>query len=132
MDNLTPHQLKDLSFERLEDALALYAAKRYDGAFYICGYAIEMALKYKICATLGWDEYPVSGKGADNHKSFKTHKIENLLHYSGEQKQKKDFIKEWSLVMKWDSEIRYSSIKQNPQDVKLMIDTTSTLLSKLL
>ena len=83
MDNLTPIQLKELSMERLADAKALYEAGRCDGAFYICGYAIEMALKYKICKTLDWDEYIVSGKGSENHKSFKTHKFDDLLRYSG-------------------------------------------------
>lgn len=105
---------------------------RLDGAFYICGYAIELALKFRICKTLDWDEYPISGKGADRHKSFKTHKFEDLLHYSGAEKQKNTFIAEWSIVMKWDTEIRYSSNKQTSQDVKLMIDATENILSKLL
>lgn len=132
MDNLTPQQLKELSKERLADTKALYDAERYDGAFYICGYAIEMALKYRICKTLDWDEYPISGKGSEKHKSFKTHKFEDLLHYSGYEKQKNTIIAEWSIVMKWDSEIRYSSVKQTSKDVKLMIEATETILSKFL
>lgn len=132
MDNLTPEKLKEFSRERLADAKALYAAERFDGAFYICGYAIEMGLKYKICKTLDWDEYPVSGKSTERHKSFRTHKFEDLLHYSGVEKQKKAFIAEWSIIMKWESEIRYSSVKQTPQDVQLMIEATETILSKLL
>lgn len=131
VDNLTPEQLKELSRERLADAKALYASGRFDGAFYICGYAVELGLKYKICKTLDWDEYPVSGRGNERHKSFKTHKFEDLLHYSGAEKQKNDFIEEWSMVIKWDTEIRYSSVKQTPQDVKLMIEATETILNKL-
>lgn len=132
MDNLNPEQLKELSKDRLADAKALYNAERFDGAFYICGYAIEMGLKYKICKTLDWDVYPIAGKGSEKHKSFKTHKFEDLLHYSGAEKQKNAFIAEWSIVMKWDSEIRYSSVKQTTQDVKLMIEATETILNKLL
>lgn len=132
MENLTPEQLKELSIERLNDAKVLYASERYDGAFYICGYAIELGLKYKICKTLDWDEYPVSGKGAEKHKSFKTHKFDDLLHYSGIEKQKHAFVEEWSAVMKWDSEIRYSFVKQTSQDVKLMIEATETILGKFL
>lgn len=132
MDNLTPNQLKELSRVRLADAKVLYNAGHCDGAFYICGYAVEMGLKYKICKTLDWDEYPVSGKDAKKHQSFKTHKFEDLLHYSGAEKQKNSFIAEWSIVMKWDSEIRYSSVKQTPEDVKVMIEATETILSKLL
>src|SRR5436853_5649708 len=77
---LTPDRLKELAYARLEDAKALFRCNRCDGAFYICGYAVEMGLKYKICTTLDWDEYPRSGKGSDAHKSFRTHKIEDLLH----------------------------------------------------
>jgi hypothetical protein len=116
VDNLTPNELKELSSERLADAKALYAAGRYEGAFYICGYALEMGLKCKICRTLDWDEYPVSGKGSEKHKSFKTHRFEDLLHYSGAEKQKNGFIEEWSIVMKWDFEIRYSFAKQTAQN----------------
>ena len=131
MDNLTPKQLKELADARLADAKALYAAGRCDGAFYICGYSIEMGLKHKICKTLDWDGYPAGGKGTDKHKSFKTHKFKDLWHYSGAEKQKNSFIAEWSIVLKWDPEIRYSSIKQTPQEVKLMIEATETILEKL-
>ena len=131
MDNLTKEQLKELAYERIADAKALYDAGRYEGAFYICGYAVEMGLKYKICKTLDWDEYPNVGKGSEKHKSFKTHKFDDLLHYSGAEKQKKSFVAEWSIVMKWDPEVRYSLEKQAPKDVKLMIEATETILGKL-
>ncbi len=122
MENLTPNQLEKLSRERLTDAEALFAAKRFEGAFYVCGYAIELGLKYRICKILDWDEYPVGGKGSEKHKSFKTHKFDDLLHYSGIEKQKNAFIADWSVVMKWDSEIRYSSETQTPEGVKLMTE----------
>ena len=80
--DLTPEELWGLSQERLIDAKALYAAGRYEGAFYICGYAVEMGLKYKICKTLGWDEYPVS-EGGSGYKSFKTNKQELLALHTG-------------------------------------------------
>jgi HEPN domain-containing protein len=127
--NLTPQELQELAKERLSDAKVLYKAGRYEGAFYICGYALEMGLKYKICKTLGWDEYTGNG---EKYKSFKTHKFDDLLHFSGAEKQKKSFIAEWSIVMKWDPEIRYSSTRQLSQDVKLMIEATEVILSYLL
>jgi hypothetical protein len=127
--NLTPEELWGLAKERLADAKALYAAERYEGAFYICGYSVEMGLKYKICKTLDLDEYP-GNEGAD-YKSFKTHKFDVLLRLSGAEKQKKFFMAAWWVIMKWDSEIRYSFKKQTPEDVKLMIEATETLLGKL-
>ena len=126
-ERLKPQDLHELAEERLADAKALYEAGRYEGAFYICGYAIEVALKKKICTTLGWDEYPTTGKA---YTSFKTHDLEVLLHLSGVEKQIV-LTAEWSIVMKWDSEIRYSSEKQTPEDVKLMVEATKNLLKKL-
>ncbi len=66
----------------------------------------------RICKTLDWDEYPVSGKGAEKRKNM--------------------FMAEWSVVMKWDSEIRYSSIKPTLEDAKLMIEATQVILNALL
>lgn len=51
-------ELKNLCTDRLEDATTLFKAGRYDGAFYICGYVVEMGLKMRICRTLGWEGYP--------------------------------------------------------------------------
>ena len=62
MENIKRQDLQALAEERIEDARALFNAGRYSGAVYICGYAIEMGLKRKICETLGWDEYEGDGK----------------------------------------------------------------------
>lgn len=117
--------------ERLIGAKALYAASSFDGVFYICGYAVEMALKHRICKTLDWDEYPIGGKGSEKHRSFKTHRFEDLRLYSDAERQKNTFIAEWSIVMKWDSEIRYSTVKQTSNDVKFMIEASEIIMGKL-
>jgi hypothetical protein len=33
-------------------------AERFDGAFYLSGYAVELALKARICRTLKWRATP--------------------------------------------------------------------------
>ena len=124
-------ELTDLIEEKLADAKALYEAERYEGAFYICGYAIEIGLKKKICTTLGWDSYPGNGKDTSKYKSFITHDLEVLLSLSGAEKQKVSFITEWSIIMKWNHEVRYSSKKQTPKEAYLMIKATQALLKKL-
>ena len=43
--------LRAIAVARLDDAKALSANGRADGAAYVCGYAIELALKARICAT---------------------------------------------------------------------------------
>ena len=50
--------LRRIARARLEDATVLRKAKRHDGAVYICGYAVEIALKARVCKTLRWSGYP--------------------------------------------------------------------------
>jgi hypothetical protein len=128
--NLTPEQLNELAYERLTDAKVLQAAGRLECALYICGYALEMKLKYKMCKTLDWDEYP--GDGKEKNRSFKTHKLDDLIHLSEVEKRiNAKYILEKSIVVKWDPEIRYSSEKKTQEDVNLMIASTETLLNNL-
>jgi len=125
-------ELHKLALDRFEDAKALYAAGRYFGAVYICGYAAELALKWKICMTLGWEEYPGEGKNSDKYKSFKTHELVILLHLSGaEEKAKKEFWSEWSVVVSWKPEMRYSTKEQTAKDAELMLNSIQVLLKKL-
>lgn len=116
--------------ERLEDSKVLLQAGRNEGAVYLCGYALELALKKRICHTLGWQEYPDEGKGSDKYKSFKTHDLEVLLHLSGKEDAIKTlYLTEWSAASKWTPEIRYSTIRQpNPQ---LVVNATEELLQVL-
>lgn len=123
-------ELGVLSLARLEDAKVLIAASRNEGAVYVCGYAIELALKKRVCVTLGWIEYPDDGKGTDKYKTFKTHDLEILLHLSGvESVVKTKYLAEWSVVVSWNPEIRYSSAKQN--NAQAMIESTEKLLQIL-
>lgn len=129
---ITLVELKILCTDRLEDAKTLFKAGRYDGAFYICGYVVEMGLKMKICQTLNWLGYPNTKKEFDNFTSFKTHNLEVLLHLSGiETKIKAQFLSEWSVVTSWEPEIRYLPQKQSSQNVELMLISSETLLKNL-
>jgi len=52
--------LQKIARARLRDADVLYRAQRYDGAIYLCGYAVEIALKARICKALAW--VPLDGR----------------------------------------------------------------------
>jgi len=58
----TKNELRTLARARLKDAQILFTAKRYDAATYLCGYAVELALKARICQTLGWTFFPETNK----------------------------------------------------------------------
>ncbi|MCP4107068.1 MAG: HEPN domain-containing protein [Desulfobacteraceae bacterium] len=122
-------ELKKIARARLKDAEALFNARRYDGAVYLCGYAIELALKNRICKTLKWEEYPVSKK----LNNFKTHDLALLLQLAGiEKKISTTFFAEWSIVSEWNSELRYQEIGSVTKDeAQLMIDSTKILLKRI-
>lgn len=111
----------------------LFEAHRYEGAVYLCGYVVELGLKYRICNTLGWDGYPSTRKEFGNYSSFKTHKLDVLLHLSGtEEHIKSDFLAEWSVVSEWDPEDRYQPIGNiNEGDTRLMLESAATILGEL-
>lgn len=110
---LTVRQLREIAKERIKDAEALFEAQRYEGAMYICGYAVEIGLKARVCRTLRWPDFPQTNSefGGKNRKydPFKTHALEFLLSYSGrEDRIKNDFRAQWSLVASWDPQSRYT------------------------
>lgn len=68
---------------RLEDAQTLARAGRFDGAVYLCGYAVELALKARICNTLSWTHFPETQKEFESLTSCRTHDLTILLRLSG-------------------------------------------------
>lgn len=100
--------LRKIARERLADAQALFRARRYDGGVYLCGYAVEIALKARICRTLGWVEFPSTNAEFHSYGSFKTHNLDVLLHLSArEGVVKTRYLADWSTVATWDPEARY-------------------------
>jgi len=130
---LSRRELEQIARARLKDAEVLLGAKRYDGASYLCGYAVEVALKAKICETLKWKGFPSIRKEFENYQSFKTHSLDVLLALSGvEEKIKKRYLTEWSVVAEWDPEARYRPVgKVSEGDSRLMIESTKALMSAL-
>ena len=123
--------LKKMAKGRLVDADVLFRAARYDGAIYLCGYAVEIALKARICRTLKWAGYP-SSFGRD-YQSFRSRDLDVLLHLSGvESKIKSKFFAEWSVVATWKSDIRYRPIgSATAQDVTSMIESARRIVAAL-
>lgn len=118
---------------RLEDANVLFSNDRMDGAGYLCGYTVELALKARICRTLSWAGFPEKRNEFENFASFKTHKLEVLLSLSGqEQRIKTENLSEWSAVATWDPETRYRAVGETDTGrVALMLVAAETLLRVL-
>jgi HEPN domain-containing protein len=108
--------LRVIAKARLRDARVLLRARRFDGAFYLCGYSVELALKARICRTLRWSGFPETGHDFKGLQSVKTHDLEILLRFSGvEERIKRRYLTEWSIVLDWNPDKRYQSIGQSTQ-----------------
>ncbi len=110
-------ELKALAATRLLEAKSLFNKRLYDGACYLAGYVVELALKARICKTLDLAGYPESGEIS---RAFKTHKFDDLIKLSGLErkfnKAKKingSLLRNWSLLTEWSEEFRYCPIGTN-------------------
>lgn len=130
---LAATEVKRLASARLKDAEALYDAGRHDGAVYMCGYSIELALKARICRTLKWSGFPEKDHEFKGIGSLKVHDLDALLRFTGKEALvKTTLLAEWSAIAAWSPDARYKPIgTATPSDTKLMLDSAAILLKKI-
>jgi HEPN domain-containing protein len=130
---ISVEEIRAVADARLQDALVLLGNERLDGAAYLCGYAVELALKARICVTLSWPGFPETRSEFENYTSFRTHKLDVLLRLSGqEQRIKTEYLSEWSVVARWDPEARYKPIGHAEREgVELMLACAINLMNAL-
>ncbi|MFC0185846.1 HEPN domain-containing protein [Pseudarcicella hirudinis] len=133
-----PTEIKKIAKQRLQEAKILYMNGMCDGAFYLAGYSVELALKAKICERLGipnlfdeTDSNANSIKGiGEIRKTLKTHNLFILLIFSGlkvkfdnDKATNKDLAKANSLLFNaWDENARYKPCGHMlDQDVKKLM-----------
>jgi HEPN domain-containing protein len=126
-------ELSKIARERLKDAEALLKAGRYEGAIYLVGYVVEIALKSRICKTLKWRSFPQTRSEFQNFQSFKTHDLDTLLSLSAvEDRIKSKFLAEWSAIATWDPEARYNPIgSASKTDAEILIASARKILNAL-
>ena len=109
---LTFHDLRRMAKARIDDAKALRAAGRYDGAVYIAGYAVECQLKARIATSLlAQGAWPETNVEFDNLGRLKSHRWEDLLKLSGRKAQ---IDKSTTRQAAWSYELEAGiSIRQN-------------------
>lgn len=128
MASLTIADLDALADARLQDAEALFAATRHEGARYLCGYAIELKLKARICRAHFWSSYPPAQLAGP----LKTHKLDVLLLLSTLHGTiLAQHAAYWSVVVAWDPEQRYVPAPVTAQDARTMIDAAKALMAVL-
>ncbi len=129
---ISTNELRAISRARLRDAQALLRAKRFDGAWYLSGYAIELALKARICRTLKWPGFPDSGQEFAGMQSVKTHDLKILLRFSGiEGRVLAKHEEDWEAVAAWNPEMRYKANRVTSADAANMVNCVERLLEVL-
>ena len=95
----------------LGDARVLLKNNRFDGAAYLCGYAIELALKLRVCQVRNWEGQPEDEREDPSYGILKTHNLDALLQLTNAQREiKSRHFREWSVIRQWHPELRYRPI----------------------
>lgn len=107
---MTRKDLQDLASIRLKEAKALLDQGLHDGAYYLCGYAVECALKACIAKNVRQYDFPDKKVVIDSH----THDIEKLIRVSGlepelrlQTQKNQEFKLNWQVVRDWSEISRY-------------------------
>ena len=108
---LTKADLEALASTRLEDATFLFKAGRSSSAYYLAGYAVELALKACIAKSFQPDAIPDKAFVLEIY----THSLEKLLGTAGltaqfgaDSKADPQLAAAWGIASKWTESSRYS------------------------
>jgi HEPN domain-containing protein len=107
-------EFPQLAQERQEEAKTLLDVGKWGGAYYLAGYAVELALKACIIKTLmATDAFP----DKEFSKNCYTHSIEKLVVLAKLDGARKtatdadpDLLTNWALARDWSEEKRYHRI----------------------
>ena len=115
------------SVERLKDATCLHDADRFQGAIYLCGYALECEIKYRVCRARG-----VLHMEEGEAKQY-GHKLPELLDAAGLLRpltgNRDLYIAFQNISSRWSTEIRYSGgASSRRESEKFLKDSRALLL----
>lgn len=110
---------QELARLRLQDAQALLKARRYSGAYYLSGYAVECALKACIAKKTKRHDFSPDRKFLDK---IYTHELVKLINSAGLENElagaSNPLQTNWATVKDWNEHIRYEKIgRQKAQDM---------------
>jgi HEPN domain-containing protein len=115
-------EFQQLAEVRVKEAEALLAAGRWDGAYYLAGYAVECGLKACIAKLTKAEDFPDKKFAADCF----THDIEQLVRLAGlkpaidaETKADPQLALNWGVVKDWSESRRYDRTPE-PEARKLV------------
>ncbi len=112
----TRAEFQDLAETRLEEAKGLLDLGKWDGAYYLAGYAVELALKACIIKSMmATDAFPAK----DFSKECYTHDFRKLIaaarlepQWESALRVDPEFDTNWSYVKVWSEVMRYYRIDE--------------------
>ncbi len=124
-------KLRILAKERLLDAKALLGRRRYGGAYYLNGYAVELALKSRILTHFGESDVVFGiGPAKTQFSEYRIHdlvalvKLGNLTAELAEaESESPEFSTCWSIAKDWKETSRYELI--DPDKAKAIYNSVS-------
>ena len=120
---------KAASSERWSDAQCLYNAGRYQGAIYLCGYALECQLKANVCTAWGVESLE------EREAKKLGHELAHVLHatrLSRKLSENEDLRTAFhGIADRWSTGIRYSGRKSNERECRRFLKDSEALLSWL-
>jgi HEPN domain-containing protein len=138
--------IKKLAISKLEDAQCLLDNNRFDSAFYLAGYSVELLLKAKVCKNLGIEDFfDFADQNSrkikpEAYKPFKVHEYQQLIVLSGMygdfevQLKNAAFKGHWSVIGKWSEDCRYLTGKtetETKEFVTSIREVTQWILTQL-
>ena len=130
---LTADELHIIAKTRFEESTILHDNSKFDGAIYLCGYALELILKRKIVLHLDWLGFPENTSEFKELQSFKTHSPQILLRLSGLEKiitSDANLFTSWNTASSWSSDFRYRRVGSiSKAESKKVIQSTRDVIN---
>ena len=106
-------ELQAIAQAKLDDAEFLFQSERYSNAYYLFGYAVEIAIKSRIACLFRSDTIP-DKKFVNDTYSHDLNKLVGLAGLKSELDESRntspEFDGHWSTVSDWEESSRYDMI----------------------
>ena len=127
-------ELYKASLHRMADAEVLFAGRRWRGAMYVAGYAVECRLKYKLmrqwkCFNLEELGARLVGRGVV--ETVFTHNLEALIQICGgwnRLRANDDMWRAYGVVSSWQPAWRYNADLASHRDARRLLAAAQQVL----
>jgi HEPN domain-containing protein len=120
-------EIIDNIIQKHRDAELLLVHGRYANAIYLCGYCVELALKYAIARNMNWSVFKPEGK----LKFLKVHDLDLLVMLTGQETRIRK-LPAWSIVNQWTEAQRYDDPAQSTEeDAQAMLAATKQFVEEV-